>query len=419
MLIEFSVQNFKSIRRRQTLSMVAAPRLRKKENTFSPKLRGDNIPPLLKAVAIYGPNASGKSNVLQSLVTVQDIVTRTPSDASPLPVSPFRFDPSLSDQPSQFEIHFVCDDTRYQYDLSATAERIVFERLIYYPKGKEKTIYSRSVTESGSHYEFDNLEGGEELHRVWMQLTGAKTLFISQAVANSSEDMHQLRKPFHWLSRSIWYVGGNFDTLRVATQRLISKHVDFADKVAGVLRDVDVPVSSIVVRSLEDNGASLADVRRDSSGRTSFAVKRFSTTLTHTTSLGAKEFDFEEESEGTKNLFALSIPWFLMQAAFPEAGCHILVVDEFDSSLHPKVVEALIGGHLKSSSSGQLVFTTHDTHLMDSKLLRRDQIWTTERCADGSTDLRSIHDFEGREGEDIEKRYYEGRYRALPHVRGL
>jgi hypothetical protein len=77
----------------------------------------------------------------------------------------------------------------------------------------------------------------------------------------------------------------------------------------------------------------------------------------------------------------------------------------------------LVDKHLKSDTSAQLIFTTHDTHLMDTKLLRRDQFWLTERDANGATQLRSIHDFEGRESEDLEKRYYEGRYRALPIIR--
>lgn len=93
------------------------------------------------------------------------------------------------------------------------------------------------------------------------------------------------------------------------------------------------------------------------------------------------------------------------------------MVDELDSSLHPKLVEALVERHLQSGLENQLIFTTHDTHLMDAKLLRRDQIWMTERDETGATQLRSVHDFEGREGEDVEKRYYEGRYRALPMVK--
>jgi AAA15 family ATPase/GTPase len=93
------------------------------------------------------------------------------------------------------------------------------------------------------------------------------------------------------------------------------------------------------------------------------------------------------------------------------------MIDELDSSLHPKIIALLVEKHIKSRDQGQLIFTTHDTHLMDTKLLRRDQFWITERDGNGATKLRSIHDFKGRDSEDIEKRYYEGRYRGLPIVK--
>ena len=139
------------------------------------------------------------------------------------------------------------------------------------------------------------------------------------------------------------------------------------------------------------------------------------TTLTHSTALGDAEFDFSEESEGTKNLFGFSLPWLVFLSK--GSSTNLMVVDELDSSLHPKLVEALIRRHVQEEPLCQLLFTTHDTHLMDTKLLRRDQLWITDRDINGATQLRSIHDFEGRESEDVEKRYYEGRYRGLPFVR--
>jgi AAA15 family ATPase/GTPase len=98
-------------------------------------------------------------------------------------------------------------------------------------------------------------------------------------------------------------------------------------------------------------------------------------------------------------------------------GSGALAVDELDSSLHPEIVASILSKHLESDLTTQLIFTTHDTHLMNTKILRRDQFWVTERDANGATNLFSIHDFEGREGEDVEKRYFEGRYRGLPLIR--
>ena len=105
---------------------------------------------------------------------------------------------------------------------------------------------------------------------------------------------------------------------------------------------------------------------------------------------------------------------FLREFDVPVSRVTVASYAPFDSSLHPKIIEALVGKHHNAPRVSQLVFTTHDTHLMDSGLLRRDQIWITERDANGATRLFSIHDFKGRQSEDIEKRYYEGRYRGLP-----
>ena len=138
--------------------------------------------------------------------------------------------------------------------------------------------------------------------------------------------------------------------------------------------------------------------------------------FTHKTALGEADLSFQEESEGTQNLVGFWLPWSTRDLSPDEDRC-ILAVDELDSSLHPTIVANLVKRHLEAEVPSQLIFTTHDTHLMDSGLLRRDQVWITERDENGATQLRSIHDFEGREGEDLEKRYYEGRYRGLPLVR--
>jgi AAA15 family ATPase/GTPase len=130
--------------------------------------------------------------------------------------------------------------------------------------------------------------------------------------------------------------------------------------------------------------------------------------------LGRADFDFSEESGGTKNLIGFWLPWFMINHT---DGSGILSVDELDSSLHPTIVADLIEKHLDSGLNTQLIFTTHDTHLMNARTLRRDQFWITERDTNGATCLFSVHDFEGREGEDVERRYFEGRYRGLPLIK--
>lgn len=422
MLIEFSVSNFRSFREKQTFSMVAAPRLRKKENVFTPTAVGERLPDLLKVAAIYGPNASGKSNLLQALALVARVASASPSTTSTaIPVMPFRFDKALATEPSRFELHFVHKMQRYQFELAATSDRIVEERLIAFPKGKELLLYERIHLNAGEQYTFsDDLEGGKDLHQTWRKLTGPRTLFISQAVANSSEELTQLRNPLEWLQEGIVVVNDGMASLARASQNLAKKNPEYAERISTFLRDVDVPVTAMrfdvvphPTRFETENGPALDD--RASVGLFSMATPKSKTTLTHKTALGEADFDFGEESDGTKGLIGFWLPWSLL--AYEEAPFRVFAVDELDSSLHPEIVANLVRKHLQFAQPAQLIFTTHDTHLMDTKLLRRDQFWLAERDVNGATQLRSIYEFDGRESEDIEKRYYEGRYRGLPVLR--
>ncbi|MCX7088197.1 MAG: AAA family ATPase, partial [Methylococcales bacterium] len=169
MLIEFSISNFRSFREKQTFSMVAAPRLKKGNNVFKPDVKSEKLPDLLKVAAIYGPNASGKSNLIKAFSIVREVAMRQPSaQLTPLPVAPFRFDPQLADQPTRVELHFVDAEQRYQFELALTQERIVEERLIAFPKGKETLLYERHHLPTGDIYTFgQHLEGGKDLHELW------------------------------------------------------------------------------------------------------------------------------------------------------------------------------------------------------------------------------------------------------------
>lgn len=423
MLIEFSVTNFRSFRERQTLSMVAAPRLRKRENVFKPESAGEKFPDLLKVAVIYGPNASGKSNLLKALGVVGMIASLQPSTRNiPLQISPFLFDAVLADQPSVFELNFIYAGMRYQFTLSVTSERIVGEKLLTYPKGQESLLYERLHSAKGESYRFGAFlkdSFSAELLDAWQKLTPPKLLFIAQAMVNSNEAPTPLKVPFEWLSKSSFLLLNGMDEMANSAQELAEEDEFFAMQIASFLRDVDVPISKLTVEPLEfpqvgsNTLSKLLEKDNKSIKVTPTVGKR--TTLTHRTALGDAELSYEEQSEGTKNLIGFWLPWFTKNPSY--GSDRLLIVDELDSSLHPKIVAALVEKHINSSMPSQLIFTTHDTHLMDAKLLRRDQFWITERDMNGATQLRSIHDFEGRESEDIEKRYYEGRYRGLPLVK--
>lgn len=412
MLIEFSVSNFRSFREKQTLSMVASPRLGKKQNVFDPEVSGEHFPKLLKVAAIYGPNASGKSNLVKALDVIPAMLRRTPSNHYSPPVMPFRFDPALADKPSYFEAHFIEDNLRFQYVVAATSERVFEETLIYFPKGKESLLYSRTFSpSSGESYIFgESLEGGSIVHEAWKRLTSPQSLFLGQAVLNSSEEMQQLVTPHKWFENSNICIGQDgMNSWAIASRSMVMQTPISKDILQSFLQRLDVPITNI--RFEENSGKSLIGPDSEPRDYMRLVENESKTKLMHTTALGDAEFDFNEESGGTQNLIGFWLPWLSLNMS---NDGKVVVIDELDSSLHPKIVESLVKEHLSGNKKTQLIFTTHDTHLMNTKLLRRDQFWVTERDTNGATQMFSIHDFQGRDSEDIEKRYYEGRYRGLP-----
>jgi AAA15 family ATPase/GTPase len=417
MLIDFSVANYRSFRERQTLSLVAAPKLRRSENTFDPNLAGDPIGRLLKVAVIYGPNASGKSNLIEALSSVRQLVNSKAALTRDLPVQPFRFDSNLANKPSEFEINFIAKDMRFRFEIAATRERIVSERLLFFPKGKETSLYERTYLDGSERYSFGSLlEGGPTLHEAWQKLTSPKHLFLAQAAQNSSEELTQLKTPQAWLEANLMTTpaGGGMKFMTRVLQMITRnyEHHPFGE-MAQFIRSLDIPVTSVRFKSAE--GSSDAPLERSEPDHDAELQADVKATLTHETRLGAADFEFEEESEGTQNLLGFYVLWQMLQNG-PQI-IRLLSIDELDSSLHPQIVVQLIKNHLSAETPHQLIFTTHDTHLMDARILRRDQFWLTERDENGATQLRSIHEFKGRESEDIEKRYYEGRYRGLPILR--
>jgi Predicted ATPases len=151
MLVEFSVSNFRSIRDKQTLSMVKG-KGSELETTHTFKPAAPSSETLLKSAAIYGANAAGKSNIIKALSMMKQIVVQPPNVGEQLPVVPFMFDPETPQQPTEFELVFITDNVRYQYGFSATAERIWSEWLFAFPKGRSQRWFEREYSPQTGEY---------------------------------------------------------------------------------------------------------------------------------------------------------------------------------------------------------------------------------------------------------------------------
>jgi AAA15 family ATPase/GTPase len=415
MLIRFSVENFRSIRDRQEFSFAATVLKDLPESVVHPD--GLSVG-LLKTAAIYGANASGKSNVLRAFEFVRGAVRdsqRVWAPESEIKVQPFLLD-DATDRPSCFEVEFLLDGTRYQYGFKATKRSIVEEWLFAYPANRRQMWFTRDVNKS-RRFEFGKNLIGE--NRTIEGLTRENSLFLSAAAQNN----HELLSPvYKWFVDRVRTVAGNREIVLQETLQMCDN--ENIKKVVGqMLAQVDLGVLEIEVKQkpIEDES-----VRRILSFvwdtlSESAAGKRLAppTTLpeisfVHRGMSAPVTFAKEDESAGTIAYLALLGP-----ALSSLAQGDLLLVDELDASLHPLLAIELVklfNNSQLNAKNGQLLFNTHDTNLLRSDVLRRDQIWFTEKDKAGATHLYPLTDFKPRKAENLQRGYLEGRYGAIPFV---
>lgn len=378
MVLEIALTNFFSINEKITLDLQAA-NIQTKEarvldgNTF--KVGNEH---LLKTVAIYGANASGKSNIIKAVKAAVDMIldSHNYNEGDSFGFKPFKF--GRNDIPSEFYIRFIVNGIEHEYSFSCTRDEIITESLYYYPKGRKALIFSRDERKAGGKkekYEFTTI-----IRRPMdvASNTSRKTLFLSRA---SQMDREKAKEIYRWFNEQLVFsYRGNAS---VATDRFLG---DNKDAVLRVLKAAD---SDIVEFTYKDGELTTFHRRNPS-----------------------LPFDFNtEESEGTKILFRIMLT--VMDVV---RNNKVMFLDEVETSLHTRLVEYLIN-LFHNSRSAQLVFTTHNTHLLDMTRFRKDQIFFVNKRDDGSSDLYSLFDYKDfREKMDLEKAYLQGRFDAVPYV---
>ncbi len=421
MLVEFSVANFRSIRKRQTLSL-AKSKLKEKglaQNTFSNA--GLNGLDLLRASAIYGPNAAGKSNLLLALNVMKKVVVESASEwqrGDELPMEPFRLDPEARKAASEFEVTFISQGSRYQYGFMATTERVIEEWLIAFPKGRAQHWFARQWDQKSGEYLWqmgNSLQGQKQL---WQESTRSNALFLSTAVQLNSQ---QLQPVYDWFD----------DTLRMTsvsgwspgfTATLCDKPKTKA-KVLELLRAADIDIDDVAIEKKVFDSKDLPDdmsdeirgmVAKKLEGKE--VVAELNTV--HLDSDGKPVvFDLSDESDGTRKLFSFAGPWLDTL----ENG-YVLFIDELHDNLHPKLVRFLVQlfhSDETNPNNAQLIFTTHETTILTNEVFRRDQVWFCEKDESRSTQLFPLTDFSPRGRDNLEMAYLSGRFGALPYIRQL
>ncbi len=415
MLVEFRTKNFRSLRDEQVLSLVASSD-KTLLDTHALETGLKAAPHVLKGAVVYGANASGKSNLIKALQYMRGVVLESailqPGQTFDR-LQPFKLDTTSASQPTEFEITIILGGIRYQYGFTMNTQRIVSERLLVYKAFKPQRWFERHFdAESGKDvYEYgSSLKGPKNL---WEGATRPNALFLSMAVQLNSE---ALRPVFNWFANQLVIFNEqsplspqfSVQMLKQEAQRkVICEFLRAADI---SIADVEVATKQAMVHSIH---LDLATGKREDDAREQ-AVDEVK--FHHITEDGKAVFDLIDESSGTRSLLFLAGPILdILSKGLT------LVVDELDTSLHTLLVQELVRlFHRPEVNTGgaQLVFTTHDTSLLDAYgLFRRDQVWFVEKHPNQSSSLYPLLDFSPRKNEALERGYLQGRYGALPFLR--
>ncbi|HEY4832633.1 MAG TPA: AAA family ATPase [Waddliaceae bacterium] len=400
MLLEFSVKNFRSFQDEQTLSLLAGKGSEQLEsNTFS----FPGIPTMVRSAVIYGPNAGGKSNLIKALYFLQQFILLSCTgyqEKQKIPLQQFRLNSASIVEPSEFSIDFVCDTIRFNYRIALNQEQVLSEELHAFPKKYRQTWFTRFWNVSLNAYEWYYGPNFKGEHKAWEQMTRSNALYLSTAVQFNSE---QLRPLFLWFKEQlvVLFQHGHlqqetlfnpdltFQFLKDSSSRLwIQRFMECAD--VGIedfilAEEETPPIKKTLVRTQHQ--------MNDMDQKVLFDL-------------------LQDESHGTQRLFLQAGGWLKSL----REGL-VLCIDELDLHLHANIVNYLVELFHSSKlnqKNAQLIFTTHNTSLLDNDLFRRDQVWFLQKDKEQRSRLYSLLDFKPRKEEALGKGYLRGRYGALP-----
>jgi AAA15 family ATPase/GTPase len=404
MLIQFSLQNFRTFKEKATLSLIAS--------NYDKETRGnENISDtnkynlrILKSAVIYGANASGKSKFIEALMFMKSFAVTSSKESQSgeeISVEPFKLSAESENAPSEFEVVFIFKNVMYRYGFEVDRNRIVSEWLFHKPKTKEVELFYRDLQKFDVHPR--NFLKGAIAAKEGLVRDNALLLSLA-AQLNDTTAINVIQ----------W-----FSNLNVISGL---KENEFRENSIQKVKGVSGKSKLLDFLKMADFGIVDLDLLEVNSGE--FREKPFSAVMIvrnrfdNKTRKGTKQFLLNlDESEGTKKYFYLLGP--VIDAL--ENGS-VFAIDELDSKLHPNLVEkivSLFNSKILNPKNAQLIFNTHDTNLLSSGLFRKDQVWFTEKDKFGEARLYSLADFkadEVRKNEAFEDNYVRGKYGAVPFL---
>ncbi|MFY7806030.1 MAG: AAA family ATPase [Limnoraphis robusta] len=417
MLIEFSVGNYLSFKDKVTFSMVASKVTAKyKELDENNIIQVDDELSLLKSAAVYGANASGKSNLVKALNFMQWFVlnsSRETQITDLINVENFKLSTETAEQPSCFEIVFLEDHKIYRYGFEVNQKRVLSEWLFYVPKVKEFRLFERKEDRVKIARRFK--EGDDIISK-----TRNNALFLSVVAQFNGEISKNILLFFARKLNVISGLHGN-----IYRNYTIEYFKTNSSDIINLIKKLDLGIDDISIKTRKVLPEDLLEIPEEF--RTLLISKKLQADDIYTTHkkynaegevISLEQFDLDKnESEGTKKLFAFAGP--ILETL--RKG-EVIVIDELDARLHPLITRTIIdlfNSNETNINNAQLIFMTHDTNLLSDKIFRRDQIWFTEKDRQGATDLYSLVEYKIENDASFESDYIKGRYGAIPFIGDL
>lgn len=412
LLLGFEAENYRSIRTKQRLVLTRSSR-----NAND----GFDSPKVVPAAAIFGANASGKSNLLNALRLMHSMIQHSATADTSLPFQPFLL-AEQNDPSSRFEIEVVLDGIRHAYEFSYNRDRILSERLLSWPRGRQRVLFERRVDAEEEWYFGDSLTGANQASA---RATRSNALFLSTARLLNHDILGPLQQRLVELVR---FVGSEPAEVLAETLDAIQRDPHLLNKVAGLAKRADLGVTGLEIEEDEeaqrvrDSAQKLFDALQQSSSEIRFEMggseRALVPRLRHTSAAGGISLPFAYESLGTRNFIALLGP--VLQRL---ATGGVLVVDEMDTSLHARLVNELVRLFQDPDTNprqAQLILSTHDVTVMmntgDYDVLDRDQVWFTAKTHAGETLVYPLAEFSVRATEAYSRSYLLDRFGGVPRI---
>lgn len=400
MLLSFDVQNFRSIRVKNGLTFRATGLNERTGVEVATEPHGTTR--VLPVVGIYGPNASGKSNVLTALVELADRATWLPrGEEEPRP-DPFLLDSEGRQTPTLFEVELLLDGVRYGYGLGQDDGGVVREWLHAYPLGRRQVWFERDASAAQPlRFPGDYLRGAKSL---LSELVRPNASFLSVGRSLRHPQLSPVARWFRGISRTSTGLRWPSSALRGSLDRLFEGR--FAEWATELVRRADLGIT----------GAEMVDAGDFTRIKDGVELARPEVQFRHAGPAGGMLLPLSAESDGT-------LSWVsMLRTLLPvlDSG-GVAVVDELDASLHPELAAEVIRmfqDPMVNTRQAQLLFASHDVTMLGSQfgspLLERDQVWFAEKDQTGATELYPLAELKPRKGENIERGYLAGRYGATP-----